>query len=366
MCMPRACSKRAAFVLSLRCAAGVTGAELKKRVVGIMTTRTLIKMTWPKKLLVLAAAVCAMATPVLLGQVLPAPSKPSIGQSGAQPSGQNHSAAEQSDAEFEVVSIKQNKNPGGMIMLGLWGERFLAKEMTLQGLIDESFEIEEDQLAGEPHWVKSESYDVEAKMDHSVAEHLHQLSFDQRLVQYHRMLQTVLADRFKLTFHWETKELPVYALIVVKKKGSQISEAKPDDTYPNGIKDLDGQGHGDVMRMGRGFLQGQGVSIGPQRGRVGSLVHMLSGQQLGRPVIDKTGLTAKYDFTLQWTPDTNQGARLKPFDDGRSAAGNTLPADSSELSLFTAIQEQLGLKLQPEKDSVPLLVIDHIEHPSAN
>ena len=152
-------------------------------------------MTWPKKLLVLAAAVCAMATPVFPGQVLPAPSKPSIGQSGTQPSDQNHSAAEQSDAEFEVVSIKQNKYPGGAIMLGLWGERFRAKEMTLRGLIRESFEIEEDQLAGEPHWVQSESYDVEAKVDHSVAEHLHQLSFDQRLVQYHRMLQTVLATR---------------------------------------------------------------------------------------------------------------------------------------------------------------------------
>jgi uncharacterized protein (TIGR03435 family) len=323
-----------------------------------MTTRTLMRITWPKKLLVLTAGLSAMATPVFLGQVSAAPSKPSIGQSGTQPSGQNHSAAYQSDAELEVVSVKQNKNASG-IRLGLWGDRFLATGMTLQGLIQTSFEIEDDQLAGEPHWVKSESYDVEAKMDHSVAEHLHQLSFDQRLVQYHRMLQTVLADRCKLTFHWETKELPVYALIVVKNKGSQISETRPGDNYPNGIKDLNGQSHGDVMRMGRGFLQGQGVSIA-------SLVHMLSQQQLGRLVIDNTGLTAKYDFTLQWTPDTNQGARLKPFDDGQSAAGNTLPAENSEPSLFTAIQEQLGLKLKSEKDSVPLLVIDHIERPSAN
>jgi uncharacterized protein (TIGR03435 family) len=344
---------------ALPCAAGVTGAELKKRIVGIMTARTLIAMTWPKKILVLAAAVCAMATPVFLGQVLPAPSKPSIGQSATQPSGPNDSAAEQSDAEFEVVSIKQNRNPGGMIMLGVFGERFLATEMTLQQLIGVGFEIEKDQLAGEPDWVKSEFYDVEAKVDHSVAEHVHQLSFDQRLIQYHRMLQTVLADRFKLTFHCETKELPVYALIVVKeKKGSQISEAKPDDTYPNGITGY-GQGHGDVMRVGRDFLQGQGVSIA-------WLVHELSQKQLGRHLIDKTGLTAKYDFTLQWTPDTNQGTGLKPFDDRQSAAGNTLPAENSEPSLFTAIQEQLGLKLQPEKDSVPLLVIDHIERPSAN
>lgn len=276
-------------------------------------------------------------------------------QSPTQAEGHN---SEQPDSVFEVVSIKQNKNASGMIRLGLWGERFLATGMTLHGLIQESFVIEEDELAGEPHWVKSESYDVEAKMDHSVAEHLNQLSFDQRLIQYHRMLQTVLAYRFKLVFHWGTKELPVYALIVAKG-GPKIQEAKPGDTYPNGTEDLDGQGHGDIMRFGRGILAGQGVSIA-------FLVQMLSQQQLGRHVLDKTGLAGKYDFTLQWTPDMNQGARLKALNDGHSAAGGAPPPEDSGPSLFSAIQDQLGLKLQPEKGPVPILVIDHVERPSEN
>ena len=172
------------------------------------------------------------------------------------------------------------------------------------------------------------------------------------------MLQTVLADRFKLAFHWGTKELPVYALVVAKK-GSQINEAKPGDNCPNGIKDLDGQGHGDVMRFGRGLLVGQGVSIA-------SLVRMLSQQQLGRHVVDKTELAGKYYFTLQWTPDVNQGGLLKGLDGGQQSAGNAASPDSSGPSLFTAIQEQLGLKLQPERDSVPILIIDHVETPSEN
>lgn len=172
------------------------------------------------------------------------------------------------------------------------------------------------------------------------------------------MLQTLLVDRFKLTFHWETKELPVYALVAVKK-GPQIVEAKPGDTYPNGIKDLNGQGHRDVMHFGRGLLAGQGVSIA-------SLVGMLSRLQVGPHVVDKTGLVGKYDFTLQWTPDVNHGALLKGPDGGQQSAGSAASPDSSGPSLFTAIQEQLGLKLQPEKDPVPILIIDHVERPSEN
>jgi uncharacterized protein (TIGR03435 family) len=281
-------------------------------------------------------------------------------QTRAQSPGQNAPGqnAELPDSVFEVVSIKQNKNASGMSSIGLRGERFLATGMTLHELIQESFAVEEDQLSGEPRWLKSESYDIEAKIDHSVAEHLHQLSSDQRVVECDRMLRTLLADRFKLAFRWETKKLPVYALIVVRK-GPQIKKAKPGDTYPDGIKDLNGRGHGDVMSMRRGSLVGQGISIA-------SLVEMLSQQQLGRLVIDKTGLTGKYDFTLQWTPNTNQRPRLKALDDGQLPAGSAPPTENSGPSLFTAIQEQLGLKLQPEKDPVPLLVIDHIERPTEN
>jgi uncharacterized protein (TIGR03435 family) len=108
------------------------------------------------------------------------------------------------------------------------------------------------------------------------------------------------------------------------------------------------------------FMEGNG---GPVRGQgiaIANLVHLLS-QQLGRIVVDKTGLTGKYDFTLQWTPDESQGPPGGP-----PGIDYAPPPDSSGPSIFTAIQEQLGLKLESEKGPVEILAIDHAEKPSAN
>jgi uncharacterized protein (TIGR03435 family) len=298
--------------------------------------------------LLTATGLLVVATPVVIGFL-------DATQTCAQSQGQHTAPIA---PVFEVASIKPNKYGSSPFRLGLWGERFSATGMTLQGLVREAFAVEDDQIAGEPHWLNSESYEIETKVDQSIADQLHRLSFDQRLVEYRRMLQTLLTDRFKLTFHWETKELPVYALVVAKK-GPKIEEAKPGDTYPNGMKDLDGNGHGDIMRVGRGVLIGQGVSIA-------FLVRMLSQQQLGRPVSDRTGLTGKYNFSLQWTPDVNQAPMLKRPDGGWQPSGSGVSPEFSGPSIFTAIQEQLGLKLEPEKGPVQILVIDHVEKPSEN
>ena len=126
----------------------------------------------------------------------------------------------------------------------------------------------------------------------------------------------------------------MFALIIAKE-GLKLHEAEPGDTYPDGIKDLEGKGHGGVMDTRSGQLIGQGISIS-------DLVKMLSQQELGLPVIDKKGLTGKYDFTLKWTPN------------------------GKEDSIFTAIQEQLGLKLEPQEGPVEFLVIDNMERPSEN
>jgi uncharacterized protein (TIGR03435 family) len=148
------------------------------------------------------------------------------------------------------------------------------------------------------------------------------------------MLQTLLKDRFKLSFHSETKEVPVYALVIAEN-GLKIQRAIPGDTYPNGFKRSDGApvGAGDWSQPGK--FVGQGVPIAP-------LVQDLSEPYLHRTVLDMTGLTDKYDFTLQWTPVESQAA------------------------IFTAIQEQLGLKLEPEKGPMQILIIDHAEKPSEN
>jgi uncharacterized protein (TIGR03435 family) len=174
-------------------------------------------------------------------------------------------------------------------------------------------------------------------------------------------MQALLADRLKLKLSHDSKELPVYALVVAKN-GPKLQEAKPGDTYPNGIKAPDGKpaGGAGMMRMGPGQLTGQGLPME-------SLAQLLS-EQLGRTVLDKTGLKGKYDFTMTWTPDPNEGMmRMGPGPGPGGPPNNdaALP-DSSGPSLFTAIQEQLGLKLDSTKGPVDILVVDHVEKPSEN
>jgi uncharacterized protein (TIGR03435 family) len=153
--------------------------------------------------------------------------------------------------------------------------------------------------------------------------------------------------------HTEIKQLPVYELVVAKG-GSKLKEATPGDTYANGIKGPDGVGRGGMMRVGPGQLTAQGVPIS-------SMVNMLS-QQLHQTVIDKTGLTGKYDLELNWT--TDQGS--EPMFKGADSSQHDPAPDSSGPSIFTALQEQLGLKLQSAKGPVDRLVIEHVEMPSEN
>jgi uncharacterized protein (TIGR03435 family) len=310
-----------------------------------MTACLAPKLYLKRKALLTVTGLLALGTPVLLGSLHST-------QTQAQSQDQGGSTAQ---PVFEVASVKLNKRESGMMRLGLWGERFLVSGLTTQGLIRETFGIQDDQIIGQPRWLNSETYDIEAKVEQTVADRLNRLSFDERFVEYRRMLETLLADRFKLAFHRESRELPMFALVVAKK-GSKIEEAKPGDTYPDGMKDLEGKGHGDVMSIRRGQLVGQGIPIS-------NLVEMLSQLGLGLVIVDKTGLTAKYDFTLKWTPD--QGTpKFKGADGSVQPAGPL--ADSFGPSLFTAMEEQLGLRLERQKGPVDVVVIDHVERPSEN
>jgi uncharacterized protein (TIGR03435 family) len=186
---------------------------------------------------------------------------------------------------------------------------------------------------------------------------LGKLGPDQRILANQRMLQALLADQFKLTLHLEAKELPQYVLAVAEN-GPKLHKAKPGDTYPNGIKGPDGHSAAGLHLMsgGRGQLTGQGLSMD-------DLVRQLSGQ-LGQTVLDKTGLTDNYDFTLHWTPDDSRGTTAG----GQQGGHSTPPPESSgtSISIFTALQEQLGLKLESQTGPVEILVIDHVEAPSEN
>jgi bla regulator protein BlaR1 len=326
---------------------GVTGADLKKRIVRIMTVGVGCKLDFPRKLLLRAAGLMVVVIPIAFGLL-------HATQSQAKSQAQVTAATA---PVYEVASIKPDKSGNDMIRMMARPDGFTGTNITLQMLIRNAYGVEDNQISGAPSWLDSEKYDIEAKMESSVAEEMRKLNDDQRRTERQQMLQALLADRFKLTIHRETKELPVYALTVAKN-GPKLQEAKQGDTYPNGIKGPDGVGRAGFMRMGRGELTAQGLPVS-------SVVRLLS-QQLGRTVIDKTGLTGNYDFTLKWAPDESQGAMLRGPAGAQPGAESAPPTDSTGPSIFTAIQEQLGLKLESQKGPVEILVIDHAERPSEN
>ena len=123
---------------------------------------------------------------------------------------------------------------------------FSATNVPLQFFLREAYGVEDDQISGAPNWVRSDGYDIEAKVDGSDVAKLSKISFDQRRL----MFQPLLEDRFKLKVHWEQKELPVYALVTAKS-GAKLHEAKPGDTYSQGIKGPDGTGRAGTMMMTR-------------------------------------------------------------------------------------------------------------------
>ncbi len=320
----------------LACVSGVTGADLKKRMVYIMTKNLSCKLDFSRKLLLSAAGLFAVAVPIVFGVLKPPQSRAaSQAQSGAAFA-----------SAFEIASITPNKNGEPMAGFKIKGrpahaimwkpDRFMATNFSLPMLLQRVYDVQAEQILGGPAWFNSENFDVDAHVDKSVADDLGKLTPDQSKLERQRMLQVLFGDRFKLTLHHETRELPVYVL-VIPTNGPKIQPSKPGDTYPNGLKRPDdGQPQGPGLWWPEeGKLIGQGVSVS-------SLVRSLSQKLGGRIVVDKTGLTGDYDFTLQWTREENQAA------------------------LLTAIQEQLGLKLETQKLPIDVLVIDHAEMPSEN
>jgi uncharacterized protein (TIGR03435 family) len=263
--------------------------------------------------------------------------------------------------EYEAVTIKPSKGPGPDAKIGMWPapDGFTAWFVTPQQMISTAYGYvtQRFRISGGPAWLATERFDIEAKMDAATADAVAKLNPGQRVLAQQKMLQAVLADRFKLTVHRETRELLVYNLIVAKN-GAKLQAAKPGDTYANGIKHPDGSLGGPGAMSGGvfdGWITAQAVTIA---GLAGELTHML-----GRPVTDKTGLTGAYDFKLQFTPDD----RLQAPGGAAPSERPGLPSsDSNEPSLFDAIQEQLGLKLEAGKGPVEIIVIDHIERPSGN
>lgn len=215
---------------------------------------------------------------------------------------------------FEVASVKPNRS-GDRSSDSDWDNgRIMCVNMPLKRLIAQAYELREDQISG-PDWLASERFDIAAKAPRPT-----------RDGDLQQMLQTLLVDRFKLTGHREAKPQRVYALVIVK----QGSKLKPDDASSDSSS----------TNGTRGTLKAQHVSMQRFADRLSRMVDL--------PVIDQTGMRGTYTFKLEWDPAANQ---LSP----------DAPSDSQGPSIFRAMQQQLGLRLDPRKLPVQILVIDHIE-----
>jgi uncharacterized protein (TIGR03435 family) len=250
---------------------------------------------------------------------------------------------------YAVASIRpvQGGDSSQQVTFRYTPDGMIAKNMTLQLLIRTAYGVYDSQIVGAPNWLDATEYDIEAKTDDSEAETLQRLGVAEAKLERQHMLQALLADRFKLIVHHESREGPLFVLVVARD-GPKFQRSGPDTDGSAGPKLVEGNGK----------LIFHDAPIAP-------LVTMLS-QQLGRIVLDKTGLKGKYDFALQWTPDEFD----LPASDGiaSSQQGNegASSAVSTGGSIFTALQEDLGLKLESTKGPVDVIVIDHVEEPSEN
>jgi bla regulator protein blaR1 len=299
------------------------------------------------------------------------------GAVAAQPSA-NVDAAQSASAQlpaYEVVSVKPHKDEGMMMRSGIrYGpDGFSADGVPLQMFILQAFGLSADRILNEPEWVKSARFDVEAKVAPEDAPKLKPLTMQQRPA----MMLPVLEDRFGLKFHHEMKELEVYTLVVAKggpkMKESAIksgADLPPPPLPPAGAVGPPGGGGAKgapggprtLMRMST-----QGMTMDARASTMDSLARLIS-QQLGATVVDKTGLTGRYDFTLSFTPDNFMLNGRMMGAPGEGSQGDN-GAQSQEVvgpSIFTAVQEQLGLKLVAEKENVDVVVIDQIEQPTEN
>ena len=258
-------------------------------------------------------------------------------------------------AKFEVVSIHPDDPDGHRMRIGMGpNARFIAEGVTIKRLVCMAYGIQDFQLEGAPSWFTLERFSIQAKSESNVEVEFPKLTDEQKMAVGKQMIQAMLADRFKLLLRQESKEVPILG-IVVPKNGPKLHEAAPGDAYPNGLKDGDGTSHAGMMRFDRGHLTAQGVKLD-------NLASFLS-EQLNQIVQNKTGLDGKYDFTLNWAPENERpGGPQQAGGEERSA-----PADgNAEPPLFTAIREQLGLRLEAQKSTVPVYIVERAEKPTAN
>ncbi|RXH55846.1 TIGR03435 family protein [Granulicella sibirica] len=243
--------------------------------------------------------------------------------------------AADADPAFEVATIKPNPSGASQIQgLNVRGRNFTTRNSAVSDLISFAYDVQSKQIVGAPDWVDKDRFDIDAVPDTEGVPNPKQLK---------TMIKKLLADRFKLTFHMEKRELSAYVL-TVDKTGQKLTPTQLTGPLP-----------------GLGFRPGDGgLTLGVRNGTLTDFTNFLQTLVLDRPVVDKTGLTGKYDFSFKFTPNDSQFAGHPP---PIPAATDTTVAAPS---LFEALTQQVGLKLDAEKTPVEVIAIDHVEKYSAN
>jgi uncharacterized protein (TIGR03435 family) len=256
--------------------------------------------------------------------------------------------------KFEVASVKPSVNRGFMTVRPLPGR--LTADAPVRLLLQNAYSVQAFQIVGGPDWIDSDHYAIEAKA-----------AGDPGRAQLFLMLQSLLEDRFHLQIHRDTRELPVYALVAAKN-GLKLSPPKEEcmDPAPGALPPgrMQPPGHGQPPLAPCGhvgiMLEPGGATMRGGKIPMAELIRALS-MVLGRTVVDKTGFSGLFDLRLGFLPDEITAALPAPPPD---AAGASL--DSRNPPILTALQEQLGLRLESTKGPVEVIVIDHVERPSAN
>jgi len=319
----------------LACVSGVTGSNLKKRIEKIMASPLARHLDWRRKLLLAVAGAAVVAIPIAAG-ILNAPAR-----------AQSQNAA---TLKFEVASIKANKSGGERAPFGVFaGGRFSATNTPLRALILYAYELTPNQLEGAPGWLDSARYDIEAKPEAGAfppGAHGRAV-WDKTKV----MLRALLAERFQLLVRREPREVPIYELAIAKG-GPKLQKSNADCSA-------------DYFRC-HGFvgnpthLSGTGVDMA-------DLAGYLTGHA-DRPVRDHTGIQGVFDIKMQWNP---LSSAPPPADDTPRSPDvekreGPRPDFASLPTLYTALEQQLGLKLEARKGSVDIYVVDRVARPSEN
>jgi uncharacterized protein (TIGR03435 family) len=346
----------------LACVAGVTGADLKKRMVHIMSEHVARKLDFSKKLLLTTMAVAALVAPVAFGLLHATPVRAQSANDDAATSTTAYGSVSITPSH-EAQSPTYAGDKTHMVRMMMAPNKFDAVNVTLRAVIQEAYGVQVNQITGGPDWLDTAAYDIQAKTNRPEGQ---KVIVDDRKLENQRMLQAMLADRAKLVLHRETVTLPSYAL-VVSENGSKLQPAQLTGNEKFKVPEHDStmtmehnekivadhkgmSAHRMVMQMDAG---NEVIGVSANGISTDEIAQQLA-RQLGTVVVNKTGLQGLYDFNLQWKSD------------GSHASQESAADSASNQSLLTAVEEQLGLKLELQNAATQVLVIDHIEKPAEN